>query len=246
MELPFSESLIIIPTYNEIDNIEIMIDTIFGLYPEVNVLIVEDGSPDGTANIVKKKKLSQSKLHIIERSGKLSLGSAYVTGFQFAIDRGFNYVFEMDCDFSHNPQDIKYLLEAALDWDLVIGSRYIKGAKVVNWPIKRLLLSKLAAVYSRFITGIPLRDATGGFKCFTRKALESINLESIISNGYIFQFELNYLMWKNGMKIKEIPITFHERKHGKSKMEKGIIIEALFNVLIIRFKVLWDESGKIS
>lgn len=243
MHLPFNESLIIIPTYNEIENIETMVNTIFGLHPEISVLIIEDGSPDGTAAAVKNMMKTYKNLHMIERVGKLGLGTAYVAGFRFALEHKFNYIFGMDCDFSHDPEDIKHLLEAALDHDLVIGSRYIKGGKVVNWPLKRLLLSKYASTYTRFVTNIPLHDTTGGFKCFTRKTLESIKLEDIISNGYIFQLELNYKVWINGMKIKEIPIVFYERKHGKSKMGKGIIFEALFNVLVLRFKRLWDESG---
>lgn len=244
MQLPFNESLIIIPTYNEVENIDLMICTIFDLYPEVNVLIVEDGSPDGTGDLIRKKMEVFPNLHIIERSKKLGLGTAYIVGFKFALEHNFNFIFGMDCDFSHDPKDIKSLLESALNYDLVIGSRYIQKARVIDWPLKRLALSKLASHYTRLISKIPLQDTTGGFKCFNRKVLELINLNEIISTGYIFQFELNYMAWNNGVNIIEVPIIFHERKYGKSKMESKIIIEAFFNVLIISFKDFWNDSKK--
>jgi dolichol-phosphate mannosyltransferase len=236
MHLPFSESLIIIPTYNEIENIEVMLDRVFNLYPEINVLIIDDGSPDGTANIVKQKMINYKNLQMIERKGKLGLGTAYITGFKFALEKNYNYIFEMDCDFSHDPGDIKNLLAAALENDLVIGSRYIDGIRIINWPFKRLLLSYFASIYTRFVTRIPIRDTTGGFKCFTRKALLSLNLDKIISNGYIFQLELNYKVWLKGLKLKEVPIIFYERKNGYSKMGKSIIVEAFCNVLVLKFR----------
>lgn len=235
---PFDQTLIIIPTYNEIDNIERMITTLFDLYPAVHLLIIEDGSPDGTAEVVKnlqKEKYTLS-LHIIERKGKLGLGTAYITGFRWALARSYNFVFEMDCDFSHDPAQVKDLLSAAQSNDLVIGSRYIDGIRIINWPFRRLLLSYLASIYTRFVTGIPVQDTTGGFKCFTRKALESLNFDNVISNGYIFQLELNYKVWLNGFSVKEVPIIFYERRDGQSKMGGGIIFEAFFNVLKLRFK----------
>lgn len=235
MNLPFNKTLIIIPTYNEIDNIEKMITTIFGLYPEVHLLIIEDGSPDGTAEVVKRFMNENKNLHMIQRQGKLGLGTAYLTGFKWALERDYEYVFEMDCDFSHDPAQVKDLLSAAQEAHLVIGSRYVDGIRIINWPFKRLLLSYCASIYTRLVTGIPVQDTTGGFKCFTRKALQAINLDNVISNGYIFQLELNYKVWAKGLKVQEVPIIFYERRDGQSKMGKGIIFEAFFNVLKLRF-----------
>ncbi len=236
MSLPFDKTLIIIPTYNEIDNIEKMIRTLFGLYPAISLLIIEDGSPDGTAAVVKNLMNEFKNLFIIERSGKLGLGTAYITGFRWALEKNFEYVFEMDCDFSHDPKQIPDLLEAALDSDLVIGSRYIDGIRIINWPFRRLLLSYGASIYTRLITGIPVFDTTGGFKCFKRSALQSLNFDRIISNGYSFQLELNYKIWVKGLKIKEVPIIFYERRDGQSKMGGGIILEAIFAVFRLRLK----------
>lgn len=235
-QLPWEKSLIIIPTYNEIMNIERMIDTIFEKYPKVSLLIIEDGSPDGTADIVKKKMELNSNLHIIERTGKLGLGTAYITGFKWALENDYDFIFEMDCDFSHDPDSVKDLLAAAQENDLVIGSRYIDGIRIINWPFRRLLLSYCASIYTRFMTGIPVQDTTGGFKCFTRKALKSLNLDKIISNGYIFQLELNYKVWAQGLSVKEVPIIFYERRDGQSKMGGGIIFEAFFNVINLRLR----------
>ncbi len=233
-QLPWSETLIIIPTFNEIDNIERMIKTLFALYPEVSLLIIEDGSPDGTADVVKKLQSSYPNLNMIERKGKLGLGTAYITGFKWGLEKAYNFIFEMDCDFSHDPNEVKDLLAAAQTHDLVIGSRYINGIRIINWPFRRLLLSYVASIYTRFVTGIPVCDTTGGFKCFTRKALESLNLNHIISKGYIFQLELNYKVWSLGLKVKEVPIIFYERRDGQSKMAGGIIFEALFAVVKLR------------
>lgn len=238
MSLPWDKTLIIIPTFNEIDNIERMINTLFGLYPQVSLLIIEDGSPDGTAEVVKKYQSQQSNLHMIERQGKLGLGTAYITGFKWALSRDFDYVFEMDCDFSHDPEQVKDLLTAGMENDLVIGSRYIDGIRIINWPFKRLLLSYLASIYTRFVTGIPVQDTTGGFKCFSRRALETLNLDNIISKGYIFQLELNYKVWLSGLKVKEVPIVFYERRDGQSKMAGGIIFEALFAVLRLKIRAI--------
>lgn len=236
MALPYNQTLIIIPTYNEIDNIEKMITTLFDLYPEISILIIEDGSPDGTAAVVVRLKDKFANLFMIERKGKLGLGTAYTTGFQWALKQDYKYVFEMDCDFSHDPKQIPDLLEAALTHDLVIGSRYIDGIRIINWPFRRLLLSYCASIYTRFITGIPVFDTTGGFKCFTRKALGSLDYNKIISNGYSFQLELNYKIWASGLSIKEVPIIFYERRDGQSKMGGGIIIEAIFAVFRLRLK----------
>jgi|TARA_Y100000768_G_scaffold22100_1_gene15062 dolichol-phosphate mannosyltransferase len=233
-QLPWHETLIIIPTYNEIDNIERMIKTLFGLYPAVSLLIIEDGSPDGTADVVKKLQVDYENLNIIERKGKLGLGSAYITGFKWGLEREYNFIFEMDCDFSHDPDEVKNLLLAAQSNDLVIGSRYIGGIRIINWPFRRLLLSYVASIYTRLVTGIPVHDTTGGFKCFTRKALSRLNLNHIISKGYIFQLELNYKVWSMGLKVKEVPIVFYERRDGQSKMAGGIIFEALFAVIKLR------------
>lgn len=236
MSLPFEKTLIIIPTYNEIDNIEKMIRTLFELYPALSILIIEDGSPDGTAQVVKRLQGHFANLHIIERKGKLGLGTAYITGFKWALQKSFEFVFEMDCDFSHDPKQIPDLLEAAQTNDLVIGSRYIDGIRIINWPFRRLLLSYCASIYTRAITGIPVFDTTGGFKCFKRTALQSLDFERIISNGYSFQLELNYKIWVKGLRIKEVPIIFYERRDGQSKMGGGIIMEAIFAVFRLRLK----------
>lgn len=235
--LPFSQSLLIIPTYNEIDNIERMLTTVFGLYKEISILIIDDGSPDGTGNVVKELQGQyKEQLHLIERSGKLGLGTAYIAGFNWALERDYKFVFEMDCDFSHDPSDIYLLLEAAQTNDLVIGSRYIDGIRIINWPFRRLLLSYFASLYTRFVTGIKILDVTGGFKCFRRETLESLDLDNIISNGYSFQIELNFKVWSKKLKIKEVPIIFTERRDGQSKMHGGIVKEAILAVLMLRVR----------
>lgn len=236
MQLPYSQSLIIIPTYNEILNVEKMLTTLFDLYPEVSILIIEDGSPDGTADVVKRLMTTYKNLSIIERKGKLGLGTAYVTGFKWALERSYEYIFEMDCDFSHDPKQIADLLTAAQTNDLVIGSRYIDGIRIINWPFRRLLLSYGASIYTRIVTGLPIYDTTGGFKCFNRKALQSLDLNKIMSNGYGFQLEINYKVYSKGLKVKEVPIIFYERTEGQSKMGGNIIFEAFFNVIALRIK----------
>ena len=237
MNLPFHKTLLIIPTYNEIDNIDKMLATLTTLYPTLNVLIIDDGSPDGTANVVKQYELKfPNTIFLKQRTGKLGLGTAYIAGFQWALERNYDFVFEMDCDFSHDPQDIPRLLEAAQNYDLVIGSRYIDGIRIINWPFHRLLLSYCAGIYTRKITGLEVFDPTGGFKCFTRKALASLNLDRIFSNGYSFQIELNYKIWASGLKIKEVPIIFTERRDGQSKMSGTIIHEAILAVIKLRIR----------
>lgn len=237
--LPFDKSLLIIPTYNEISNIKSMLETLFELYPTLNILIIDDGSPDGTADVVKSHKLQHPNLHLIQRSGKLGLGTAYTTGFKWALERQFEFIFEMDCDFSHDPKDIPRLLEAAQTHDLVIGSRYIDGIRIINWPMNRLLLSYFAGVYVRLITGLNVLDTTGGFKCFKRSALKSLDLNKIFSNGYSFQIELNFKIQASGFKIKEVPIVFTERRLGESKMSGGIIKEAVFGVLMLKIRKIF-------
>lgn len=232
--LPFSKSLVIIPTYNESDNVEQMLSTLHGLYPELSVLIIEDGSPDGTAAIVKRFQTTHPNVHMIERQGKLGLGTAYITGFKWALEKGYEFVFEMDCDFSHDPKDLVGLLSAAQSCDLAIGSRYIGGIRILNWPMKRLLLSYFASIYTQIITGMKIQDATGGFKCFRASTLRQIDLNKIFSNGYSFQIELNYKTWKKGLKLTEVPITFSERREGQSKMSRKIIWEAVWAVWRLR------------
>lgn len=238
-----ANALIIIPTYNELDNIERMLNTLFELYPHIHLLIVDDGSPDGTANVVKRFQQERpEQLHLIERSGKLGLGTAYIAGFKWALARHYEYILEMDCDFSHDPKDVGPMIEAAQAADLVIGSRYIGGIRIMNWPFHRLLLSCLASLYVRLITGIPIMDVTGGFKCFRRKTLETIDLDRIISNGYSFQIELNYKAWCLGFKLHEHPIVFHERRNGQSKMNRAVVIEAIHSVITLRLKRLFGGA----
>lgn len=237
--LPFNQSLIIIPTYREIDNIEKMINTIFAINKEISLLIIDDNSPDGTAEKVQELQKQYANLHLIQRAGKLGLGTAYVTGFKWALERNFEYIFEMDCDFSHDPNDVPRLLEAATSNDLVIGSRYIDGIRIINWPFKRLLLSYGASIYTRIITGIKLLDTTGGFKCFRKNTLKKINLDKIMSNGYSFQLELNYKVWAQNLKIKEVPIIFYERRDGQSKMNNKIVVEAIFAVFRLRLQKMF-------
>jgi dolichol-phosphate mannosyltransferase len=230
--------LIIIPTYNEIENIEKLIKEIYAIDSAIDILIVDDNSPDGTGKQVKKLKDQYNNLFLIEREEKLGLGTAYVAGFKFALKNGYSIIFEMDADFSHDPKEIPNFLEAIKDFDLVIGSRYIKGVNVVNWPLSRLLLSYFANKYTRFVTGLPLCDSTGGYKCYKRQVLEAINLEEVRSGGYSFQIEMNFKAWKKGFQLKEIPIIFIDRAIGKSKMSKKIIREAVWMVWKLKFKSL--------
>jgi dolichol-phosphate mannosyltransferase len=204
------------------------------------VLIVDDNSPDGTAALVRKMQKRNKRIHLLERPGKMGLGTAYVAGFRFALAHSYQFVFEMDADFSHDPEALPVLLKKIEDYDLVIGSRYISGVNVVNWPIRRLLLSYFANVYTRLITGMPVRDATGGFKCYRRKVLESIDLDSLKSNGYAFQIEINFMTWHKGFRVCEIPIVFVDRRVGTSKMSKNIIYEAAWMVWKLKIKSLFD------
>jgi dolichol-phosphate mannosyltransferase len=230
------KSLIIIPTYNEIENVRKIIPDILGRYDNVDILIVDDGSPDGTGVFVEQLALESDHVKLIERAGKMGLGTAYIAGFKYALQNGYDYIFEMDADFSHDPKEIGNFLEAIKNYDLVLGSRYKTGVNVINWPMRRLMLSYFANSYTRFVTGLPVRDATGGFKCFRRKVLESIDLDSIRSNGYAFQIEMTFKAYKKGFKIIEIPIIFTDRFHGTSKMSKKIVREAVFMVWKLRIR----------
>ncbi|HEX2983580.1 MAG TPA: polyprenol monophosphomannose synthase [Ignavibacteriales bacterium] len=232
------KAVVIIPTYNELDNIQRLIPDLLSMYPEINILVVDDNSPDGTGNYVKGISEQDKRVKIIERSGKMGLGTAYVAGFNYMLQNGYEYALQLDADYSHDPKEIKNMLETIKDCDLVIGSRYITGVNVINWPMQRLLLSYFANVYTRWITGMPICDSTGGFKCFRRKVLESIDLTKIRSNGYSFQIEMNFKTWKKGFKIKEIPIIFVDRVQGTSKMSKKIVREAIFMVWKLRIRSL--------
>ena len=233
------ETLIIVPTYNERENIDELLEKVFGLGLDLGVLIVDDNSPDGTGDRVVELKESNDRLNILRRPGKMGLGSAYIAGFKWALaNTDAKYVFEMDADFSHDPGAIPQFLAAVEDADLVLGSRYLEGITVMNWPLSRLFLSVGANIYTRIITGMPLKDATGGFKCFRRKVLEALPLDKIKSDGYSFQIEVNYLAWKRKFRMKEIPIIFVDRMIGTSKMSRRIIWEAAFLVWKLRLDSL--------
>lgn len=240
-------TIVVVPTYNELENVELLIEAIEENLPDTHILIVDDNSPDGTADKVKEIMHRNRKVHLMQRSGKMGLGTAYCDGFQWCLDRGFDAIFEMDADFSHDPKDLPRFLEALKDYDLVIGSRYSTGVNVVNWPLSRLILSYGANVYTQIITGLPIKDATGGFKCFRAETLRKIDLSSIKTNGYGFQIEMNYRIWKSGGRIKEISIIFIDRRSGVSKMNKSIIYEAIFLVWKLRFmfKNLNKQKGKL-
>ena len=232
------KTIVIIPTYNELDNLKRLLPQILNDYPGLSILIVDDNSPDGTAGFVEELRDKDKRVNILKREKKMGLGTAYVAGFKFMLSNGFDAAIQMDADFSHDPQEIKNFLDKIKTHDLVIGSRYTNGVRVVNWPIKRLLLSYFANLYTRIITGMPVKDATGGFKCFKKEVLEAIDLNKIHSNGYSFQIEMNYKAWKKKFRLCEIPITFVDRVHGTSKMSKKIVYEAVFMVWKLRFKSL--------
>ena len=233
-----SKNLIIIPTYNERENAEKMIRKVFSLETPFHILVVEDNSPDGTAVIVKDlQKEFPKELHIIERKGKLGLGTAYIAGFKWALEHNYDFIFEMDCDFSHNPDDLEKLYAAAQNGaDVAIGSRYISGINVVNWPLGRVLMSYFASVYVRIVTGMNVRDTTAGFKCYRRKVLETIDFEKIKLVGYGFQIEMKFTAHKFGFNIVEVPIIFIDRQEGTSKMSGGIFNEALWGVLKMKMR----------
>ena len=235
------EKLIVVPTYNERENIQPLLDQLLALPFGLEVLVVDDNSPDGTGDLVASRVALDPRVHLLRRAGKMGLGSAYVAGFRYALEHGAEYVFEMDADFSHDPQAIGDFLEAAKDADLVLGSRYLHGVTVVHWPLRRLVLSMGANLYTRVVTGLPVRDATGGFKCFRRRALSALDLGRVNSDGYAFQIEMTYKVWRLGLRIKEIPITFVDRRAGVSKMDRRIVWEAAWLVWRLRFMRLMGQ-----
>lgn len=236
-------TLVIIPTYDERENIARIIPAVLAQHDSIDVLVVDDGSPDGTGDIVDRMAAENPRVHALHRSGKLGLGTAYVAGFKWALERDYEFIFEMDADFSHNPDRIPKFLEAIQNADLVLGSRYQNGQiNVVNWPISRLFLSYSANIYARRVTGLQVFDATGGFKCFRRQVLEAINLSDVRSNGYAFQIEMTFRAWKKGFRIMEIPIVFVDRSEGRSKMSKRIVREAVWMVWRLRW---WGIRGKV-
>lgn len=241
-----SDSIVIIPTYNEKENMEKIIRAVFSLDKCFHILVIDDGSPDGTAKIVHRLMETEfgDRLFLIERSGKLGLGTAYITGFKWALAHGYDYIFEMDADFSHDPNDLPRLYNACAKdgYDVAIGSRYVSGVNVVNWPMGRVLMSYYASKYVRIVTGVPIHDTTAGFKCYRRKVLETIDLDAIRFKGYAFQIEMKFTAYKLGFKIKEVPVIFVNRQLGTSKMSGGIFGEALFGVVRLRWAAI---CGKI-
>jgi len=232
------KALVIVPTFNERENLPPLIDRLINLPTPVQVLVVDDNSPDGTGQLADAIAAKNPMVHVLHRQEKNGLGRAYIAGFKWALERDFEFIFEMDGDFSHNPDDIPSFLQAVQEADLVIGSRYNKGIRVINWPLKRLMLSMGAAQYVRIITGLPISDPTGGYKCFRRRTLQSLDLDAIRSNGYSFQIEMTHKIWRQGLRIVEVPIVFTDRFHGSSKMSRHIVWEALFMVWR-----LWFQSG---
>lgn len=242
-----SDSVVIIPTYNEKENIEAIVRTVFDLPKLFDILVIDDGSPDGTANIVKKlQEEYEGRLHLIERSGKLGLGTAYIAGFKWTLDRSYQYIFEMDADFSHNPQDLLKLYDACANEgaDLAVGSRYCSGVNVVNWPMGRVLMSYFASKYVRIVTGMKVQDSTAGFVCYTRNVLNTIDLDNIRFKGYAFQVEMKYTAYCLKFNIKEVSIIFVNRMLGTSKMNSGIFAEGVFGVLTMRFRQLFGGIKK--
>jgi dolichol-phosphate mannosyltransferase len=232
------KTIVIVPTYNERDNLPVLVQKLLNLPITVDILVVDDNSPDGTGKIANEIAAKNSHVHVLHRPGKEGLGRAYCAGFKWALERDYEFIFEMDGDFSHNPEDIPAFLKAAENAELVVGSRYRNGIRVINWPLKRLMLSMCAAKYVQIITGMPVSDPTGGYKCFRRKALESINLDQVRSNGYSFQIEMTHKIWRSGMRVAEVPIIFTDRFQGSSKMSAKIVREAL--VMVWR---LWIQNG---
>ena len=238
--------LVIVPTYNECENIPLLLPRVLA-YPELSVLVVDDGSPDGTGDLVAAEVEHNPRVHLIRRGGKQGLGTAYVAGFRYALARGAEYIFEMDADFSHNPEDLERLYEACAEQgaDVAIGSRYINGITVINWPIGRVIMSYYASTYVRTVLGMDIRDTTAGFKCYKRKVLETINLDKIKFMGYAFQVEMKYNAWKHGFKLVEVPIIFTDRKEGVSKMSPKIFKEAFLGVIQMRFKSFFRKYKKV-
>ena len=236
-------ALVIIPTYNEIDNLARIVPQILEQDSRLEVLVVDDGSPDGTGWIADELASAEPRVHVIHRASKLGLGSAYVAGFRYALEHGFNYAFEMDADLSHDPAHLPEFLREIRDADLVIGSRYLeRNVTVINWPMSRLMLSYFANEYARWVTGLKLWDSTGGFKCYRRRVLEAVDLDRVRSNGYSFQIEMSFRAWRKGFRLKEITILFTDRSHGQSKMSRGIVWEAVWMVWRLRW---WAITGRV-
>jgi dolichol-phosphate mannosyltransferase len=233
-----NKTLVVVPTYNERENLPPLAQRLLALPCGVDLLVVDDNSPDGTGRLADDLAREHSSIHVLHRQEKSGLGRAYLAGFKWALERGYEFVFELDGDLSHNPDDIPIFLEAAKDADLVLGSRYLNGIRIINWPLSRLMLSKGAATYVRFVTGMPFTDPTGGYKCFRRRALQAIDLDAIHSNGYSFQIEMTHKLWRQGLKVVEVPIIFTDRFQGRSKMSKDIMFEAF--VMVWR---LWVQHG---
>jgi dolichol-phosphate mannosyltransferase len=241
--LQTERALVIVPTYNERDNIARLIDAILEKDVRLEILVVDDGSPDGTGDIVDAIIATNARVHILRRPRKMGLGTAYVAGFRWALEQGYDLVFEMDADFSHDPRHLPDFLDAVQSTDLVLGSRYREGkVTIVNWPISRLMLSYFANVYARFVTGLPIWDATGGFKCFRKEVLQAIDFNKVVSNGYAFQIEMSFRAWKKGFRIVEIPIVFVDRTEGQSKMSKSIVREAVWIVWRLRW---WSVVNRL-
>ena len=231
-----ARGLVIFPTYNEAENIERIVPEVLAKSPELEVLVIDDNSPDGTGDMVERMAQANPKIHLIRRPGKMGLGTAYVTGFKYVLEHGYDYCFEMDADFSHPPEKVPEMIELLKDYDLVIGSRYSDGVSVVNWPMRRLLLSFFACMYARIVTGAPIRDLTAGFKAYRRETLAGIDLDKLKEDGYGFQIETDFLTWRKGFRIKETPIVFTERRAGESKMNKRIVRRAFLLVLRLRLQ----------
>ena len=234
--------LVVVPTYNERFNIPLIAPAVLAQHPALELLVVDDNSPDGTGDIADQLAAADSRVHVLHRPGKQGLGKAYIAGFRWALERGYDLIFEMDADFSHDPRFLPALIEAVQDADLVIGSRYKTGVNVINWPISRLMLSLGANQYARWVTGLPLTDSTGGFKCFRRQVLEAIPLDRVRSNGYAFQIEMSFLAWKRRFRLKEVPIVFTDRVEGQSKMSKKIVREAIWMVWWLRIRSLTGRA----
>jgi dolichol-phosphate mannosyltransferase len=236
------KSLVVVPTFNEADNLRELVPRVLEQDPGMELLIVDDNSPDGTGALVESLRETEPRLHILHRPRKMGLGTAYLDGFRYALERGYDLVFEMDADFSHDPDSLPAFLEAAKDADLVLGSRYLNGVTVVNWPLGRLILSYGANLYTRIITRMPIKDATGGFKCFRRETLEGIDLGRVRTDGYGFQIEMNFKVWRKGLRIKEIPIVFVDRRVGISKMNRKIVWQAMWLVWKLRLQDLLGRA----
>jgi len=238
------KTIVVVPTYNERDNVAALAASVLVQHPDIHILFVDDNSPDGTGRIIDDLASENNRIHVLHREGKLGLGSAYREGFKAALAMGADYIMEMDADFSHDPGSLPLFMSAIKESDLVIGSRYLNGVSVVNWPIRRLILSYFASVYTRWVTGLQLHDCTSGFKCFRRSTIESIDLDTVKSDGYSFQIEMNYRCMENGLKITEIPIVFIDRHAGSSKMSRRIVREAVFMVWKLRLQSLFSRRTR--